>query len=90
MPARQRAGKHLRARRSGSAKLLALALDMEEPLNEAIGAVHALGLIGHRLADLVDEKEGRAVEVVAWTACQRLDTLRQTWRSLCKIAARAK
>jgi len=90
MPARKRAGKRLRARKSGSAKLAALALDMEVPLNEAIDAAHALRLIGHGMAQFAGEEEGRAVAAVAWTACQRLDTLQQTWRSLCKIAVRAK
>jgi hypothetical protein len=32
----------------------------------------------------------RAVAEIAWTACQRLDALQDAWRSLCKIAARAK
>jgi hypothetical protein len=30
------------------------------------------------------------VTEIAWTACQRLDALQDAWRSLCKIAARAR
>ena len=90
MPARKRAGKRLRARQSASGKVVALALDMEVPLNEAIDAVQALRFIGYGLEQHADGAEGRAVAAVAWTACQRLDTLQQTWRSLCKIAVRAK
>ena len=89
MPARKRAGKRLRAPKSASAKVVALALDMEVPLNEAIDAVHALRLIGHGMAQSADDAEGRAVAAVAWTARQRLDTLQQSWRRLFKCAARA-
>ncbi len=84
MPVRKRVGKRLRARKPGSAKVVALALDMEEPLNEAIDAVHALRFIGYGLAQHGDEAEGRAVAALAWTACQRLDALQETWRRLWK------
>jgi len=85
MPApKKRAGKRLRARKSGSAKAVALALDMEEPLNEAIDAAHALRFIGYGLTQHGDEAEGRAVAALAWTACQRLEALQEIWRRLWK------
>jgi hypothetical protein len=91
MPApRKRAGRRLRAQKSPAAAVVALALDMEEPLNEATDAVQALRLIGYGLTRLADEYEGRAVASIAWTACQRLDALHVTWRRLCKSAVRAK
>ncbi len=84
MPVRKRVGKRLRARKSGSAKAVALALDMEEPLNEAIDAVQALRFIGYGLTQHGDEAEGRAVAALAWKAYQRLDALQETWRKLWK------
>jgi len=84
MPARKRAGKRPRARKPGSAKIMALALHMEEPLNEAIDAVHALRLMGYGLTEVSGEVEGRALAAVAGTACQRLDAVKQIWRSLCQ------
>jgi hypothetical protein len=36
-----------------------------------------------------DAEESRAVSAVAWTACERLDTLRQAWRNLCKFTLRS-
>ncbi len=91
MPARNtRAGKRLRAQKSAGAKVVALALDMEEPLNDAIDAAHALRFIGYGLRESLGGDEGRAVAAVAWTACRQLDALQQTWRSLCKCAVRAR
>ena len=84
MPAQKRAGKRLRARKPGSARVAAVALDMEEPLNEAIDAVHALRLMGYGLTELSGEVEGRALAAIAWSACQRLDAVKQIWRSLCR------
>ena len=84
MPAQKRAGKRPRARKPGSAKIAALALDMEEPLNEAIDAVHALRLMGYGFTELSSEVEGRALAAIAWTACRRLDAVKQIWRSLCQ------
>jgi hypothetical protein len=60
----------------------ALALDMEEPLNEAIDAAQALRFIGYGLTQHGGEHEGRAVAALAWTACQRLEALQETWRRL--------
>jgi hypothetical protein len=85
MPAlRKRAGKRLRVRKSPAARVIALAVDMEEPLNEAIDAVQALRFIGYGLTQHGGEEEGRAVSSLAWTACQRLDVLQETWRRLWK------
>jgi hypothetical protein len=90
MPARRkRAGSSMRAG-SAARKLISLSIDMEVPLNEATDAVHALRLIGYGLEGLGEKQVGRAVAQIAWTACQRLDTLEDVWRSLCKITARAK
>jgi hypothetical protein len=75
---------------SAARKLILLSLAMEVPLNEATDAVHALRLIGYGLEGHGEEEAGRAVAKIAWGACQRLDALKDTWRSLHKIAARAK
>jgi hypothetical protein len=86
MPTRKtRAGTPLRTR-SPKDKLVELCLDMEDPLNQAIDAAHALRLMGRGLKQSdADAEESRAVAAVAWTACERLDTLRQAWRKLCKF-----
>lgn len=91
MPARRkRAGRPMRTRRPDD-KLVELCLDMEAVLDEVVDVAHALRLIGHGLGhglkqSATDEQEGRAVAAIAWTACERLDTLRQAWRNLCKFA----
>jgi hypothetical protein len=91
MPAqRKRAGKRARSKSAAAVKVLELAFQMEEPLNEAIDAAHALRFMGYGLSQLAAEDEGRAIAAVAWTACQSLDVLQETWRSLCKAAVRAK
>jgi hypothetical protein len=92
MPARKRAGKRLRTRRPED-KLVELCLDMEDALDRVVDVAHALRLIGHGLGhglkqSAADEQEGRAVSAVAWTVCERLDTLRQAWRNLCKWTLR--
>ena len=86
MPTRKtRAGTPLRTRRPDD-KLVELCLDMEDALNQAIDATQALLLIGRGLKQSdADAEESRAVAAVAWTACERLDTLRQAWRNLCKF-----
>jgi hypothetical protein len=76
-------------------KLVELFLDMEDALDRAVDVAHALRLIGHGLGhglkqSAADEQEGRAVAAVACTACERLDTLRQAWRNLCKSALRTR
>jgi hypothetical protein len=90
MPVRKRVGKRLRADKSGSARVIALALDMEEPLNEAIDAVHALRFIGYGLTHHGGEDEGRAVAALAWMACRRLDALQEVWRRLWEAAGMRK
>ncbi len=86
MPAqRKRAGKRPRARKSSGARVISLALDMEVPLNEAIDAVQALRFIGYGLTQNGGDEEGSAVAAIAWTACQRLDALQETWSRLCKV-----
>jgi hypothetical protein len=89
MPTRKtRAGTPLRTRRPDD-KLVELCLDMEDPLNQAIDAAQALLLMGRGLKQSdADAEESRAVSAVAWTACERLDTLRQAWRNLCKFMMR--
>jgi hypothetical protein len=91
MPTRKaRAGTPLRTRQPKD-KLVELCLDMEDPLNQAIDAAQTLLLMGRGLKQSdADAEESRAVAAVAWTACERLDTLRQAWRNLCKFALRTK
>jgi hypothetical protein len=86
MPTRKaRAGTPVRTRPPKD-KLVDLCLDMEDPLNQAIDAAQALLLMGRGLKQSdADAEESRAVAAVAWTACERLDTLRQAWRNLCKF-----
>jgi hypothetical protein len=90
MPTRKtRAGTSLRTRQRKD-KLVELCLDMEDALDRVVDVAHAMRLIGHGLGhgsnqSAADEQEGRAVAAVASTACDRLDTLRQTWRNLCKF-----
>jgi hypothetical protein len=95
MPARRkRAGTPMRTRPPKD-KLVELCLDMEDALDQVVDVAHALRLIGHGLGhrlnqSAADEQEGRAVAAVASTACERLDTLRQAWRDLCKFTLRTR
>jgi hypothetical protein len=90
MPARRkRAGRALSAAKGAAAKLVDLCLDMEDPLNEALDAAHALRLIGHALREVGNERDARAVAATAWFACQRLEALQQKWNALFKATARA-
>ena len=60
MPARRkRAGKALSAAKGAAAKLVDLCLDMEDPLNEALDAAHALRLIGYALREVGNERDAR-------------------------------
>jgi hypothetical protein len=89
MPARRkRAGKALSAAKGAAAKLVDLCLDMEDPLNEALDAAHALRLIGYALREVGNERDGRAVAATAWFACQRLEALQRKWQDLFKATAR--
>ena len=90
MPARRkRAGKALSATKAAAAKLVDLCLDMEDPLNEALDAAHALRLIGYALCEVGNERDARAVAATAWFASQRLEALQQKWQDLFKATARA-
>ena len=90
MPARRkRAGKALSAAKGAAGKLVDLCLDMEDPLNEALDAAHALRLIGYALREVGNERDARAVAATAWFACQRLEALQQKWNALFKATARA-
>ena len=50
-------------RRPGAPRrnLSTLCLDMEEPLNEALDAAHAIRLIGHALREVGNERDARAI-----------------------------
>jgi hypothetical protein len=95
MPTRKpRAGTPPRTPRAED-KLVELCLDMEDALDQVVDVAHALRLIGHGLGhglkqSAADEQEGRAVSAVAWTACERLETLRQAWRNVCKFTLRTR
>ena len=90
MPARRkRAGKAISAAKGAAAKLVDLCLDMEDPLNEALDAAHALRLIGYALREVGNERDARAVAATAWFACQKLEALQRKWQDLFKATARA-
>jgi len=95
MPTRKtRAGTPVRTRPPKD-RLVELCLDMEDALDQVVDVAHALRSHGHGLGhglnqSAADEQEGRAVAAVAWTACERLDTLRQAWRNLCKVTLRTR
>ena len=98
MPARRnRVGQRRRPQKAATAaKVVELALAMEEPLNAAEeplnaaqASVQALHLMGYGLMQLGGDDEGRATAAVAWTACGHVDSLQQIWRRLCKAAVQA-
>jgi hypothetical protein len=94
MPARRkRAGKTMSATKSATrraaGKLVELCLDMEDPLNEALDAAHALRLIGQALREVGNERDARAIASTAWFACQKLEALQRKWQDLFKATARA-
>jgi hypothetical protein len=66
--------------------LLALAIDMEEPLGEALDLVRALHRIGDGIAAAYDEENGRPVVVVAREAGERLEVVQALWRRLVAAA----
>jgi hypothetical protein len=90
MPARKRVSKPVSARAAAAKRAALLAHDMEEPLNDALDAAHALRLMGYGLAQHIGDEEGRAVAALAWMTCHRLDALQQLWRQLFKCAAQAR
>jgi hypothetical protein len=64
-------------------KVMGFALDMEEPLNDAMEFVQALQMIGDGMvADHNDQ--GRPISAVARAASRRLDVLKDTWLGLFK------
>ena len=90
MPApRKRAGKPVGSTKAAASRLVALCLDMEEVLNEAVDAARVTHLVGHGLRDFVNEDETRAVAASAWTTCQKVEALRRTWNDVFKAAALA-
>jgi hypothetical protein len=85
MPAQKRAGKRLRAPNANTRKFTALCLDMEDKLDQATDVARALHLMDQGLKlSAADADESGAIAAVAWIACERLDTLREAWRNLCR------
>ncbi|HYC18190.1 MAG TPA: hypothetical protein VEC94_13365 [Pseudolabrys sp.] len=81
MPAQKRLNRPAPAR-AAAKETARLALDMEQPLNDALDAAHALRLVGYGLAHHLGDDEGRAVAALAWITCGRLDALKELWRQL--------
>jgi hypothetical protein len=79
--ARSKAGKSLE-------RVLRLTVDTEEPLRDAMDCATALRLIGDGLA-AHDDIEGRAITVIAWAACGRLDELKKLWDETHRAARRS-
>jgi len=91
MPRTKRApGKRPRAPDNAEAVLttmVRIALDMEEPLNDADRFLRALRLIGHGML-MDDNDDGGAIVAIAWEAAGRLDSLREAWERILKAAQR--
>lgn len=86
MPRRRLAsGKPSRAKNPAKslAKIRALALDMEEPLNDIENIVQALRFVGYGM-EAHHADEGAPISSLAWTAVQRLDALREMWNGIFK------
>ncbi len=66
-------------------EILSLALDMEEPLNDATHFAQALFLIGLSLT-ANNNRDGGAIDAVALATLQQLETLRDVWGELIEIA----
>lgn len=64
------------------------ALDVEEPLNEVEDLALALRFIGYGL-ESHDADAGGPISALAWTAVERLSTLRKIWRNMIKTTAGA-
>ena len=83
-------GKHPRAKADAVlAKVVRIALDMEEPLNDADRFLRALRLIGHGML-MDDNDDGGAILAIAWAAAGRLEALRDTWDGMLEAAQRGK
>jgi hypothetical protein len=89
MPRTARApGKRPRAPKSAETvrdRVTALAFDMEEPLNEAIGYVRALSLIGYGMMGPEGNEDEHSIVTVAHAASDRLEALQDTWRGIFKV-----
>ena len=85
MPASRRARKTLaRARkpsRHAGSNLIALLLDIEQPLRDATHTVEALRLVGHGLV-LRDNAGGDAVAELARIAAERLQAVEDMWKKV--------
>jgi hypothetical protein len=78
---------HRHARRSQTERVVRRALDIEEPLREAMDFVHALRQIGNGMMSL-SEDDGRPIVAVAQAAGERLDRLHDAWLGLLRVARR--
>jgi hypothetical protein len=65
---------------------MSLALDMEEPLNDATDFVRALWLMGDGMA--AHNQEGEPIAAVARVALQRLAVLKDAWNAVIEAARR--
>ena len=65
------------------AKVRAIALDMEEPLNDIENLIQALRFIGYGMESHYAD-EGAPISSLAWTAVQRLHALREMWEGMRK------
>jgi hypothetical protein len=84
-------GRRKRTRQSAAtslARVQGLALDMEEPLNEIEDLAQALRFIGFGLESHNDDAGG-PIAALAWTAVERLSTLKEIWRKMIKASAGA-
>jgi hypothetical protein len=93
MPASRRARKPPRRarkpkRRAGS-NLIALLLDIEQPLRDATLTVEALRLVGHGLV-LHDSTGGDAIAELARIAAERLQVVEDTWKKVLEVGRRGK
>lgn len=84
MPRARRApGK--RPRDPSIAKLRALALEMEVPLQDVENFIHAVRLMGHGI-EAFDNPDGSAIAALAWMAAQRLNEVKALWEGMCRPA----
>lgn len=65
-------------------KVMGFALDMEEPLNDAMEFVLALQMIGDGMMADYDDK-GRPIAAVARAASRRLQALENAWLGLTEV-----
>jgi hypothetical protein len=86
MPRASRAPRR-RARAPNAKLIMSRALDIEEPLREAMDFVHALKQIGNGIMTL-NEDDGRPIVAVAGAAGERLDRLHDAWLGLLRVARR--